>query len=167
MRLTRGADYGTRGIIYLARQPANAIVLVGDIASAEQLSESYLAKIFQELAKGGLVRSHRGAKGGFSLARPPEQITLRQVIEAIEGPIAINRCLAPWEGVSAPRPAPFTPCWRTPRSSSYPCSTAPPCAISPARPAPSRLGRTGSRATASARVPMCPSHTAARLPSAT
>lgn len=98
MRLTRGADYGTRGIIYLARRPTNAVVLVGEIASAEELSESYLAKIFQDLAKEGLVRSHRGAKGGFSLARPPEQITLRQIIEAIEGPIAINRCLAPWEG---------------------------------------------------------------------
>jgi Rrf2 family iron-sulfur cluster assembly transcriptional regulator len=109
MRLTRGADYGTRGIIYLARQPANAIVLVGDIASAEQLSESYLAKIFQELAKGGLVRSHRGAKGGFSLARPPEQITLRQVIEAIEGPIAINRCLAPWEGCERSEACPIHP----------------------------------------------------------
>jgi len=98
MRLTRGADYGARGIIYLARQPMNTVVLVGEIASAEELSESYLAKIFQDLAKEGLVRSHRGAKGGFSLARPPESITLRQVIEAIEGPIAINRCLAPWEG---------------------------------------------------------------------
>jgi Rrf2 family transcriptional regulator, iron-sulfur cluster assembly transcription factor len=109
MRLTRGADYGARGIIYLARQPMNAVVLVGEIASAEELSESYLAKIFQDLAKEGLVRSHRGAKGGFSLARPPESITLRQVIEAIEGPIAINRCLAPWEGCERSDTCPIYP----------------------------------------------------------
>jgi Rrf2 family transcriptional regulator, iron-sulfur cluster assembly transcription factor len=109
MRLTRGADYGARGIIYLARQPMNAVVLVGEIASAEELSESYLAKIFQDLAKEGLVRSHRGAKGGFSLARPPESITLRQVIEAIEGPIAINRCLAPWEGCERSDTCPVYP----------------------------------------------------------
>ncbi|MHB0858604.1 MAG: RrF2 family transcriptional regulator [Anaerolineae bacterium] len=98
MRLTRGADYGTRGILYLAKLPFTSIVLVGDIAAAEGLPESYMAKIFQDLAKDGLVRSHRGARGGFSLARPAEQITLRQVIEAIEGPIALNRCLNPWEG---------------------------------------------------------------------
>jgi len=98
MRLTRGADYGARGIIHLAKMPLSAVVLVSRIASAEQLPESYLAKIFQDLAKEGIVRSHRGAKGGFSLARPPGQITLRQIVEAIEGPIALLRCLAPWEG---------------------------------------------------------------------
>jgi len=75
-----------------------AVVLVSDIASAEGLPESYLAKIFQDLAKVGIIRSHRGAKGGFSLARPAGEITLRQIIEAIEGPIALSRCLAPSEG---------------------------------------------------------------------
>ena len=98
MRLTRGADYGTRGMLYLAKRPQNAVVLVSDIAIAEDLPESYLAKIFQDLAKEGIVRSHRGAKGGFSLARPAGEITLRQIIEAIEGPIALNRCLADSEG---------------------------------------------------------------------
>ena len=98
MRLTRGADYGTRGIVRLARMSDRGVVLVSDIASAEGLPESYLAKIFQDLAKEGIVRSHRGAKGGFSLARPAEEITLRQIIEAIEGPIALNRCLTPSEG---------------------------------------------------------------------
>ncbi len=98
MRLTRGADYGARGILRLARMSSDAVVLISDIAKAEGLPESYLAKIFQDLAKEGIVRSHRGAKGGFSLARPAAQITLREIIEAIEGPIALNRCLAPWEG---------------------------------------------------------------------
>lgn len=98
MRLTRGADYGTRGIVRLARMSDRGVVLVSDIAAAEGLPESYLAKIFQDLAKEGIVRSHRGAKGGFSLARPAGEITLRQIVEAIEGPIALNRCLASWEG---------------------------------------------------------------------
>ncbi len=109
MRLTRGADYGTRGILHLAKLPQGSVVLVGDIASAEDLPESYLAKIFQELAKEGIVRSHRGAKGGFSLARPAHQITLRQIIEAIEGPIALNRCLAPWEGCDRSDRCPIRP----------------------------------------------------------
>jgi Rrf2 family iron-sulfur cluster assembly transcriptional regulator len=98
VRLTKGADYGARGTIHLAKRPAGAVVLISEIAAAEGLPESYLAKIFQDLAKEGIVRSHRGARGGFSLARPPDEITLREVVEAIDGPIAINRCLAPWEG---------------------------------------------------------------------
>ena len=98
MKLTRGADYGTLGILYLAKQPRDRVVLISEVAEAQRVPESYLAKIFQDLAKAGLVRSHRGARGGFTLARPPEEITLRQVIEAIEGPLALNRCLDPREG---------------------------------------------------------------------
>ncbi len=97
VRLTRGTDYGARGVIYLARQPTNAVTLVGDIAREEGVPESYLAKIFQDLAKGGILRSHRGAKGGFSLARPADEITLREIVESVEGPIALSRCLAPFE----------------------------------------------------------------------
>ncbi len=97
MRLTRATDYGTRGVIYLAKQPPHTVALVGDIARQEDVPESYLAKIFQDLAKDGILRSHRGAKGGFSLARPAHEITLREIIEALEGPIALGRCLAPFE----------------------------------------------------------------------
>lgn len=97
MQLTKGTEYGTRGVIHLAKLPPNAVALVGEIAAAEDLPESYLAKIFQYLAKGGIVRSHRGAKGGFSLARSADQITLREVVEAIEGPIALYHCLQPYE----------------------------------------------------------------------
>jgi len=98
VRLTRGAEYGALGVLYLARQPRDRVVLISEIAGAEGMPESYLAKVFQDLAKAGIVRSHRGARGGFALARPPEEITLRQIIEAIEGPIALNRCLDPHEG---------------------------------------------------------------------
>lgn len=98
MKLTRGADYATLGILYLARQPRDKVVLIGEIAAAQSVPESYLAKIFQDLAKAGLVRSHRGARGGFTLARSPQEITLLQVIEAVEGPVALNRCLDAREG---------------------------------------------------------------------
>jgi len=93
VKLTRGADYGARGMIRLAQDAPDRVMLVSEIATREGLPESYLAKIFQELARNGIVRSHRGAGGGFSLARPPADITLRQIVEAIEGPIALNTCL--------------------------------------------------------------------------
>jgi Rrf2 family protein len=82
-----------RGIVYLAKQPRGTICLVSDVAEAQGVPESYLAKIFQDLSRSGLVVSHRGAKGGFALARDPDRITLRQVIEAVEGPIALSPCL--------------------------------------------------------------------------
>ena len=93
MKLTRGTDYGILGILYLAIQPFEKLILLHEIAESQDIPESYLAKIFQDLSKGGLVRSRRGAKGGFTLARPASEITLRQVIEALQGPISLNRCL--------------------------------------------------------------------------
>jgi Rrf2 family protein len=93
MRLTRGSDYGLRGLAYLARQPSGQVVLVREVAEAQHLPESYLAKIFQELVRQGVMVSHRGARGGFSLARDPSDINLREVVEAIEGPIELVPCL--------------------------------------------------------------------------
>jgi len=93
VKLTRGTDYGIRGILYLAMQPFEQVTLLRDVAKSQDVPESYLAKIFQDLNRAELIRSHRGAKGGFSLARPASEITLRQVIEALQGPISLNRCL--------------------------------------------------------------------------
>ena len=98
MRLTRGSDYGLRGMLYMARQPRGRVCLVSEIAAAEDLPESYLAKIFQDLARNRLLASHRGAKGGFSLVNEPHEINLLQIIEAVEGPIAIAPCLDVREG---------------------------------------------------------------------
>ncbi len=92
MRLTRGGDYGIRGMLYLAMQPFETVTLLNEISNSQNIPESYLAKIFQALAKAGLVRSHRGFKGGYSLGRPSESITIKDVIEGVEGPIALNRC---------------------------------------------------------------------------
>lgn len=94
MRLTRGGEYGIRGMLFLAMQLPDRIILLSEISRSQNIPESYLAKIFQILTKAGLVRSHRGFKGGYSLARPAGQITVKDIIEGIEGPIALNRCSA-------------------------------------------------------------------------
>jgi len=74
--------------------------LLREVARGQDIPETYLAKLFQDLVKEGLVCSHRGARGGFFLARPASEITLRQVIEALQGPISLNRCLDSREGCS-------------------------------------------------------------------
>jgi Rrf2 family protein len=82
----------------MARQPLGQVCLVSQVAAAEELPESYLAKIFQDLARSRLLISHRGAKGGFSLVNDPQEINLLQIIEAVEGPIALAPCLDIREG---------------------------------------------------------------------
>jgi Rrf2 family protein len=85
-------------MVYMARQPVGQVCLVSQVAAAEDLPESYLAKIFQDLARNRLLMSHRGAKGGFSLVSEPEEVNLLQIIEAVEGPIALAPCLDVREG---------------------------------------------------------------------
>jgi len=93
MELTRKGDYAIRGIVYLASQPPNKISLLSEIAAAVDVPQTFLAKIFQQFSKTGIVKSFRGTGGGFLLAGPPESITLLRVVEAVEGPILPNRCV--------------------------------------------------------------------------
>jgi Rrf2 family protein len=93
MELTRKGEYAIRGIIYLARQAPGKVALISEIAEATDVPQTFLAKIFQSFAKLGLVNSFRGTGGGFILGRPAGQISLREVVEAVEGPIMPNRCL--------------------------------------------------------------------------
>lgn len=94
MELTRAADYALRGVLYLSMQPKDSLCIISEIAEKMDIPEGFLARIFQILAKSGLIRSHRGKRGGFSLAQPPAQIYMKDVIEALEGPICLNRCLS-------------------------------------------------------------------------
>ena len=93
MELTRKGEYAIRGIVHLARQPRGKVALLSEIAEAADVPQTFLAKIFQNFAKLGFINSYRGTGGGFSLARPASAITLREVVEAVEGPVAPNRCL--------------------------------------------------------------------------
>lgn len=94
MQLTRAGEYAVRSLVYLATQEADNRVMASEVASAENIPVNFVRKILESLAKTGLVKSYRGAGGGFTLARNAGQITLRQVIEAIEGPFALNECLS-------------------------------------------------------------------------
>jgi Rrf2 family protein len=94
MELTKAGDYGIFGVIYLAKQPRGKIVSLSEVSKAENIPEKFLAKIFQSLTRSGLIRSHRGAGGGFSLARPANKITVKELLESIQGPIYFTKCLS-------------------------------------------------------------------------
>lgn len=93
MQLTLKGDYAVRVIVDLAAQPAGASVRTEDLGRRIGAPQAYLSKIIQALARVGLVRTQRGTRGGIALLEEPQAITLRQVIEAVEGPIYLNRCL--------------------------------------------------------------------------
>jgi len=93
MQITRQADYATRAILCLARNRNGKRVATSQVAKEQKIPSSFLAKIISQLSIAGLLHTSRGAHGGISLARNPEQITLLQVIEAIDGPIQLNVCV--------------------------------------------------------------------------
>jgi Rrf2 family protein len=93
MQFTKAEEYGIFGVLYLAEQGPKKIVPLSVIAESQEVPEKFLAKIFQNLTKKGIVTSHRGAKGGFSLNKKPASITVREVVEAIQGPYHLIRCL--------------------------------------------------------------------------
>jgi len=101
MELTRKGEYAIRGIVYLASRPADQVCLLSDIAAAVDVPQTFLAKIFQQFSKIGLVKSYRGTGGGFMLGRPADKITLLDVVEAVEGQIVPNRCVV--DGVDCDR----------------------------------------------------------------
>ncbi len=99
-------------MVYLASQPADSMVLVSEIARAMDAPPLFLAKIFQQFGKVGLVRSFRGSGGGFRLGRPPEEITLCDIVEAVEGPIMPNRCVMSRGTCSRDNICPVHPVWK-------------------------------------------------------
>jgi Rrf2 family protein len=94
LQVSRKIDYGLRAMIYLSSMAEGSVVTFRDIAKVMHIPEDFLAKILKTLVNGGLVRSTRGAHGGYSLARAPADISFLEVIEAVEGPVQLNLCMA-------------------------------------------------------------------------
>lgn len=92
IRLTRLADYGVLVMTHIAGRP-ESVHAAADVAEEIHLPAPTVSKILGAMARGGLLESHRGLKGGFSLARPAEEITVGEIISAVDGPIALTECL--------------------------------------------------------------------------
>lgn len=94
---TRRGEYGLTAILYLARPNSGELSQIHEIARHCGLPEPFLGQILRLLVRAGLVNSKKGVGGGFSLARKPEEINFLEVLEALEGPVAVNRCQHPTE----------------------------------------------------------------------
>jgi len=110
MQLTRQGEYAIRTVFALAQQEGK-VVTQRDIAQSQDIPEAFLAKIAQILQRRGLITNLRGSRGGMTLARPAAEINLRNVVEAVEGPIALNQCLSGPGACSRQGTCPIHPVW--------------------------------------------------------
>ncbi|GAA0123097.1 MAG: Rrf2 family transcriptional regulator [Clostridium argentinense] len=93
MGLTQETDYALRVILYLSKLEKGTIVSANTISEKENIPLRFLLKLLRKLREAKIVESYMGINGGYALNKDPEEISLKDVIEAIEGPIYLNRCL--------------------------------------------------------------------------
>jgi Rrf2 family transcriptional regulator, iron-sulfur cluster assembly transcription factor len=93
MQITRQADYAVHAVLHLAQMKHGYRTATSTVAKEQRIPPSFLAKIISQLSIAGLLHTSRGVHGGVMLAREPKDITLLEVIEAIDGPIKLNECV--------------------------------------------------------------------------
>jgi len=111
MQLTRAADYGVRVMIHLATLPAEERALLPALAHATGAPESFLSKVLQALSRAELITSWRGKSGGFAILSRGRRASMRDVIEAIDGPICLNVCLMSGKVCARKAMCPAHPVW--------------------------------------------------------
>lgn len=97
LRITRQTDYGVLLLTHLAARPSE-VVNAAELAAEASLPVPMAGKVLKSLTRAGILVSQRGARGGYSLATTPDQITVAQILTALEGPIALTECLAHGRG---------------------------------------------------------------------
>lgn len=91
-RLSKGTDYGIRILAHLAKDEVGTTHNAREVAEDLHLPFPMVSKVMKSLARSGVLESHRGAKGGFSLTREPGQLSVADMITALEGPVALTEC---------------------------------------------------------------------------
>ncbi|MFT5892505.1 MAG: Rrf2 family protein [Dokdonia sp.] len=92
--LSRKTKYGLKALTYIARQDKNTMVLIQDIAEAEDISRKFLESILLSMRKAGFLGSKKGKGGGYYLIKEPKEIKMAAVIRVLEGPIAMLPCVS-------------------------------------------------------------------------
>lgn len=111
MQLTRGADYAVRVMIQLALPESDGRLSLPDLARATDAPESFLSKVLQALARAGFISSQRGQSGGFKITSRGRETSMREIIEAIDGPICLNVCLVHGRSCARKGHCPAHPVW--------------------------------------------------------
>lgn len=93
MQISRKSDYALRAMVYIAAWEEDKVCSINEIAEAEQVPREYLAKILKELSLQGFLHSYKGIHGGYRLAKPREKVSFLDIIEAMQGKIAVNDCI--------------------------------------------------------------------------
>lgn len=101
MQITRASDYAVRVMIHLAGLPPSSTIQQAELSKVTDVSGHFLSKVLQQLVRARLIRSQRGSGGGYVLAVSASQVSLLDVVEAMEGPVRLNQCLD--EGPSCER----------------------------------------------------------------
>jgi Rrf2 family protein len=116
MLLSRTCEYGVRAMVYLASESPSDYRSVRSISSDLDISFHFLTKIFQQLSRAGLLNSYRGPNGGVMLSRPASEITLKEIVVAIEGPDLFRECVLGLPGCGEARPCPLHDAWKDVRA---------------------------------------------------
>jgi Rrf2 family protein len=111
MQITRAADYGVRVMIHLATLPPEGRALLPALAAATDTPRSFLSKVLQALTRAKMIASRRGKAGGFVLLESGRAASLQEVVEAIDGPLSVNACLAPGRSCARALWCPAHPLW--------------------------------------------------------
>jgi Rrf2 family protein len=111
MQITRQADYAVRAVLHLSRLGSAQRASTSSVAEEQHIPPSFLAKIISQLSIAGLLHTSRGARGGVTLAREPKDISLLEVVEAIDGPIVLNECAGDTSACTFDHDCPLRPVW--------------------------------------------------------
>ncbi len=112
MIYSAGCEYGILALMSIARQaPAGKFLLLKKIVGGDDLPSQYVGKILQTLVREGILMSAKGRGGGFALQRPPEKTLLREIVDAIDGPQRIKRCILGFSPCESSQPCPQHDDW--------------------------------------------------------
>jgi Rrf2 family protein len=114
---SRSAEYAIRALTYLAAQAPGKLSGAREIAEAENIPMPFLWKILQKLTARKLVRSFRGVRGGYELAKPPQHVTVEKILKEIGEGAAWERCILGFAECSDKSPCPLHVLWKVPRAS--------------------------------------------------
>ena len=112
MIYSTGCEYGIRALMNMVGQgPAGRFLLLRKIIGEDDLPSHFVGKILQTLVREGILLSAKGRGGGFALQRPPEKIVLRQIVDALDGPERLNRCVLGFSPCDNSQPCPQHDDW--------------------------------------------------------